>query len=232
MRATKISQPISINRKCDCCKKTVYISKNNVDDAIFYDKKSYHRKCFIDICNKRANMKRENVAEKWQWVLRNIENIQIESREHFFKAVDKEEVNQFILEEYDLSIIPSSVWQKLGSIYSGTFRGMSIGISPNELIDMWRRKIDYLNKVANQNVTKGKVMNSEQRINYDLSILVNKYDGYRKWKENQKKLNSNNSNRVEKNKNSLSMSIINEASYRNTKNNDAEISDLVDDIFD
>lgn len=38
MRATKISQPITISRKCDCCKEIISINKNNVDDAIFYDK--------------------------------------------------------------------------------------------------------------------------------------------------------------------------------------------------
>lgn len=230
MRATKISQPITISRKCDCCKDIISINKNNVNDAIFYDKKSYHRKCFIDICNKRAKMKRMSVAEKWQWVLKNIERVSRESKYHYMESIYKEEINQFILSEYDLTIIPSSVWQKLSNIYFGTFRGMSVGIPPEELIDMWRRKIDYLNRVASQNVTKGKSMNIGQRINYDLSILVNKYDDYKKWKESQKILESD--TQYISNNSSLDTSIINEVSRKVTnKNEDSEISDLVDDIF-
>lgn len=230
MRVTKISQSITINRKCDCCKETIYINKNNIDDAIFYDKKSYHRKCFIDICNKRAEMKRKSVADKWQWVLKNIEHIFQESKSHYMESIYKEEINQFILSEYDLTIIPSSVWQKLSNIYFGTFRGMSVGIPPDELIDMWRRKIDYLNRVANQNATKGKVMNPDQRINYDLSILINRYDDYKKWKESQMILESD--TRYMSNNSSLDINIINEVSMKVTdKSEEGEISELVDDIF-
>lgn len=228
MRETK--KIISINRKCGCCGSSICISKSSVDDAIFYDKKSYHRKCFIDICNKRAGMKRVDVAEKWLWVQKNINRIEKESRKHFLEAIYKEEVNQFIMEEYGLTVIPSSVWQKLSNIYTGSYRGMSIGISPDELIDMWKRKINYLNKVANQNVTKGKIMNTDQRIIYDLSVLINKYDRYKKWLESQKMLESDimNNSRSQ----SISTSIINEVSKKNIDNYETEMTDLVDDIFD
>lgn len=230
MRITRISQPITVNRKCDCCKENICISKDTVDDAIFYDKKSYHRKCFIDICNKRAKMKRVVVAEKWQWALKNIEKIQNKSNLHYQDAIYKEEINQFILDEYDLTIIPSSVWKKLNNIYMGTWKGMSVGISPEELIDMWKRKIGYLNKVANQKITKGTQVSSDQRINYDLSILINKYDGYKKWKESQKILESD--IQLIRKSSSVGTSIIKEVSKKNSdKNEDEEISDLVDDIF-
>lgn len=227
MRENTTLQPITIKRKCNCCKETIYISKNTIDDAIFYDKKSYHRKCFIDICNKRAKMKRVDVSEKWQWVLKNIERISHESKYHYIESIYKEEINQFILSEYDLTIIPSSVWQKLSNIYFGTFRGMSVGIPPEELIDMWRRKIDYLNRIANQNMTKGKVMNSDQRINYDLSILINKYDGYKKWKESQRVLEQ------EQREQRLEEPIVMTGNIQNemTEKNTDDISDLVDDIF-
>lgn len=228
---TIITSPLpSISRKCYCCKENIHINKDNVDEAIFYDKKSYHRKCFIELCDKRVVMKRTDIAEKWKWVQKNIERIKIESNHHFSEAIYKEDINQFIMKEYDLVIIPSSVWQKLSNIYKGTFRGMSIGIPPEELIDMWERKIQYLNKVANQNATKGKTMNTDQRINYDLSILINKYDGYKKWKRDQKILESSSQN-TSKN-NFISTNIIKEVSMKSIdNNNDEEMSNLVDDIF-
>ena len=54
---------IGIKRKCSCCGEDFYISKDNIDDAIYYDKKTYHSSCFINICNKRSQMKREDVSQ-------------------------------------------------------------------------------------------------------------------------------------------------------------------------
>lgn len=221
----------SIKRVCGCCKDTFYISKNNIDDAIFYDKTTYHRNCFIQMCNKRANMKRIDVSEKWKWVLSNIEKIDKESKIHLFLAIDKESVFDFIREAYEITTVPSSVFQKLSNIYAGTFRGMSVGIPPLHLADMWERKIDYLNKIANRNTTKGKDMQYEQRINYDLSILVNKYDSYLDWIEKQKVLEQ--SLKEEKEERNIVNTTMNIGIQQNREyeNND-DISNLVDDIFD
>ena len=75
------------------------------------------------------------------------------------------------------------MWQKLANIYNGTFKGMSVGIPPSDLLDMWQRKIDMLNGFAKKNEVKGIHMQPEQRLSYDLSILVNKYDSYLRWKD-------------------------------------------------
>ena len=139
---------IGIKRKCSCCGEDFYISNNNIEDAIYYDKKTYHSSCFINICNKRSQMKREDVSQKWTWVLNNLDSIKRESYEHLRLAVVKEDVFNFIKEAYDVTIIPSTVWQKLGNIYNGTFKGMSFGIPPEHLLDMWKRKIDMLNGIA------------------------------------------------------------------------------------
>src|SRR5574344_1202883 len=167
---------IGIKRKCSCCGEDFYISKDNIDDAIYYDKKTYHSSCFINICNKRSQMKREDVSQKWTWVLNHLDSIKQESYEHLKLAITKEDVFNFIKDAYDITIIPTTVWQKLSNIYNGTFKGMAYGIPPEHLLDMWERKIDMLNGIANRNNTKGRTMNVDQRINYDLSVLVNKYD--------------------------------------------------------
>ena len=38
-----------LTRICGCCNKELYIGKDNIDEAIYYDKKTYHSKCFIDM---------------------------------------------------------------------------------------------------------------------------------------------------------------------------------------
>ena len=219
---------IGIKRKCSCCGEDFYISKDNIDDAIYYDKKTYHSSCFINICNKRSQMKREDVSQKWTWVLNHLDSIKQESYEHLKLAVAKENVFNFIKDTYDITIIPTTVWQKLSNIYNGTFKGMTYGIPPEHLLDMWERKIDMLNGIANRNNTKGRTMNVDQRINYDLSVLVNKYDSYLKWLEKQKILEAE--KEIEKNENIVGKTI-GYVVQKAEKNNSDDISDLVDDIF-
>ena len=219
---------IGIKRKCSCCGEDFYISKDNIDDAIYYDKKTYHSSCFINICNKRSQMKREDVSQKWTWVLNHLDSIKQESYEHLKLAVIKEDVFNFIKDTYDITIIPTTVWQKLSNIYNGTFKGMTYGIPPEHLLDMWERKIDMLNGIANRNNTKGRTMNVDQRINYDLSVLVNKYDSYLKWLEKQKILEAE--KEIEKNENIVGKTI-GYVTQKTEKSNVDDISDLVDDIF-
>ena len=219
---------IGIKRKCSCCGEDFYISKDNIDDAIYYDKKTYHSSCFINICNKRSQMKRADVSQKWTWVLNHLDSIKQESYEHLKLAVVKENVFNFIKDTYDITIIPTTVWQKLSNIYNGTFKGMTYGIPPEHLLDMWERKIDMLNGIANRNNTKGRTMNVDQRINYDLSVLVNKYDSYLKWLEKQKILEAE--KEIEKNENIVSKTI-GYVTQKTDKKNSDDISGLVDDIF-
>lgn len=131
MRYIKNVQQIGIRRKCGGCGEDFYISNDNIDDAIYYDKKTYHSSCFINICNKRSKMKREDISQKWKWVLNNLESIKKDSFQHLSLAITKESIFDFIKDAYDITIIPTNVWQKLGNIYNGTFKGMSVGIPQN-----------------------------------------------------------------------------------------------------
>lgn len=224
---------IGVKRKCSCCGEYFYISNNNIEDAIYYDMKTYHSSCFINMCDKRSKMKRTDVSQKWTWVLSNLDSIKRESYEHLRLAVVKEDVFNFIKEAYDVTIIPSTVWQKLANIYNGTFKGMSFGIPPEHLLDMWKRKIDMLNELANKNKIKGIGMNISQRISYDLSVLVNKYDSYLKWLEKQKIIEVETKQSSEIRKSNINKSIINtKANEGNSNQDNNDISGLVDDIFE
>lgn len=228
MRYIKDNQYVGIRRKCGCCEEYFYISHNDIDDAIYYDKKTYHSSCFINMCNKRSQMKREDVSQKWTWVLNHLDQIRKESYQHLSLAITKENVFEFIKDSYDVTIVPTTVWQKLSDIYSGTFKGMSVGIPPEHLLDMWKRKIDMLNGIADRNRTKGLVMSSDKRINYDLSILVNKYDSYLRWIEKQRIIEAE--KEIEKSENIVGKSI-GYTSNKPEKNDPDDISALVDDIF-
>ena len=108
---------------------------------------------------------------------------------------------------------------------------MSVGIPPSDLLDMWQRKIDMLNSIAKKNEIKGIHMQPEQRLSYDLSILVNKYDSYLRWKEKQKILEAEKEKETEKSQNIVSQSIGYTNVSKDSKVDTDDISDLVDDIF-
>ena len=222
-----------IKRKCGCCGEEFYIGKKNIGNAIYYDKKTYHSSCFTDLCEAKMKNKRRDVVQRWTAILNGLNSIQQKSFEHFNTAIIKEEIYEFIKEEYDITIVPTTVWQKIGNIYAGTFKGMSEGIPPHHLLDMWERKIDMLNATADKNKTRGKSMSVEQRLNYDLSILVNKYDSYLKWLEKQKIIEAENKKAVENRKTEISVSVINaKANEGSLQQKNDDMSDLVDDIFE
>ena len=72
-------------------------------------------------------------------------------------------------------------------------------------------------------------MGSDKRINYDLSILINKYDSYLKWLEKQKIIASE--KEIEKNENIVGKSIGYTTVNKSERNDSDDISALVDDIF-
>lgn len=229
MKSIYDKKQTQIQRKCGCCKKNIYINNENIDDAIYYDKKTYHSKCFINICNKRSKMKNQNISQKWMCILNDLDNIKQKSYEHLSLAVMKENIFDFIKDAYNVTIIPTTVWRKLDAIYSGTYKGMTNGIPPEHLLDMWKRKINMLNGIANSNSTNGKVMDSSQRINYDLSILINKYDSYLKWLEKQKIFEAE--KEVSRTENIISKNVRHINQNEDTYDFFDDISSLVDDIF-
>lgn len=176
-----------VTRNCaECIEEngsSIVIYRNECNGILLFGGKYYHTKCFIEMCNKKISSRK---TKKWIDALNNIETLEQDAinatEDHFFK----DDVYKFIISTYDIAVIPSYIWIKLNKIYSGEFQGMSTGIQPAHLCDMWKRQISFLNKIYDQNKTKGKNMDKIQRLNYDLSVLVNKYDSYLVWIEQQK----------------------------------------------
>lgn len=161
----------------------IVIQRTDCNNVVLYDGKYYHTQCFVEMCNQKLS-KRKN--KKWTDALNNIplleNNAKVLTEDYFAK----DDVYRFIIHTYDIAVIPSYMWVKLNKIYSGELEGMTVGIPPSHLCDMWKRQIDNLNKIHDYNKTKGKSMDKTQRLNYDMSVLVNKYDSYLSWLEQQK----------------------------------------------
>ena len=174
-----------ITRKCSICKEPIYINDINEDFFITLKKnevRSYtHTNCYIQ---KQTTKKRSP---------KTIEECQeyIEQCKQNNKAIEKKksiknELYEFLFDMYDISYFPQYFYVKMDSIYKGTMKNLSKPVPPEDLLDMWKQKKNYLDKVAEQNRKKGNEIFGVNRVNYDLAILLSKYDSYLKWKEQQK----------------------------------------------
>ena len=170
-------------RKCSICKELIELDNNSENYFIEYKDKCsfcYHTKCYIERhTKKKCYSKTEEECIKY-----------IEECREVAKAIQKkknmrDELYQFLFKMYDKSFFSSSFYIKMESVYKGTYKGLNRPVPPEDLLDMWQQKSNYLNKVAEQNRKRGVDISGINRVNYDLAILLSRYDDYLKWKEQQ-----------------------------------------------
>ena len=91
----------------------------------------------------------------------------------------------WLYREYEISFLPKYFFINLDKVYKGTYKNLTKPVPVEDLWDMWKRKMPYLQKVYDKNIRMGKKMDGMARINYDMAIVLSKYDSYLEWKEQQ-----------------------------------------------
>ncbi len=141
------------------------------------------------------------------------------------KKVTQKQVTDFIFAQYDITLLPKYFYMQLAKIPKGTYKGQGKPIPFDDLLDMWERKMPYLNKTYQRNCDKGKRIDGIARIMYDLAILMSKYDSYLEWKS---------MNETQKTA-EIAVARTEKIDYKNVtnieenKNND--VNDILDDIW-
>ena len=174
----------AITRKCSICKEPIYINDTNEDFFITLknETKSYtHTNCYIE---KQTTKKRspKTIEECQEYIEQCRQNTKVTEK----RKSTKNELYEFLFDMYDISYFPQYFYIKMDSVYKGTMKNLNKPVPPEDLLDMWKQKRNYLDKVAEQNRKKGNEILGVNRVNYDLAILLSKYDSYLKWKEQQK----------------------------------------------
>ena len=220
---------------CECKKKKLenYIMKfdrDNLHNIMKFEGAFYHYDCFVDVCKRKS--KRSNASPKWGLALENLDNIQKDTIKSLNEEFTKDEIYQFMREHYDTNVIPTTIFNKLEDIYHGRWRGLCCCIPPEDILDMWKRKMDYLIKVRMKNVTLGKEMDAAQQINYDISVLINKYDSYLKWKE-QNKIIEQEVNKVHTDiLKTVDLDRLSKITQNHQKEEEDDMDALLDELFD
>ena len=218
----------AITRKCSICKEPIYINDTNEDFFITLknETKSYtHTNCYI---KKQTTKKRspKTVEECREYIEQCRQNTKVTEK----KKSTKNELYEFLFDMYDISYFPQYFYIKMDSVYKGTMKNLNKPVPPEDLLDMWKQKRNYLDKVAEQNRKKGNEISGVNRVNYDLAILLSKYDSYLKWKEQQKiaiaELDESKKRSIEK----IEYTDVVRPKRVGTSNNKVDINSMLDEI--
>lgn len=238
-----------VHKKCKNCGKTFSFQDKEDINMILYQKGFYCKECFDNLCKCGIEKK----SKKWKNALDNIDLYQENAKENIIEALQKKknsdsmisemrneltsyavsvfaeyDVNNLIRQNYNLQDVNTFYMRYLNPLYHGTSKKyISIQIPPEHLYEMWQKKLNYLSKLYQKNISKGMCFTEIQRVAYDLSILVNKYESFLEWKEKQRLL-ENEKQTVEEVTTSL---IQKNVKHNMSSQSNSDVSDILDDLF-
>ena len=231
-----------IKKKCKYCGKDIIVP-DQINDCVFYDDRYFHIDCFKQQCQLK-NTKKWNAAlihiDEYKSVAfqqlneilkekhfddKTLEQYKLDATKYVKNWFDEADVNEFVREFYGIQVVP---YARLAQVYKGTFKQGMIPIPACDLLEMWKKKKTFLTKVYQKNLSENKTFSPENRIYYDLAILINKYNSFLKWKEEQSIL-ENKPNEIVQTPNLTQF--VTASPQNNNTDEDKDIKDLVEDIF-
>lgn len=222
--------PDIILRKCGGCSDAIEINRNNITDILYYKNKYYHSKCFCDIAEKRSKAKRSTAVE-WQTALDNLWELEADTKKMLESAWIKDDLNDWLLSNYDIAVVPTRFWQIVAELGNGTYKGKRCKpVSMETLLGAWKwgqRKLDSIAK--NNKVKRTGPQSDEARIAYDLAILVQKIPMFLAHERKQKAEEIERQNNI-KEKISVNYNALSHMAEKQPDDN-IDISSLIDDIF-
>lgn len=173
-----------ITRKCSCCKGEIEIDVHDIKDVIFYNKLYYHSSCFEEMAKQKAASKRGK-PQMWQEALDRLWELEAETKKMLERYVAQDGLNKWLLENYDIVMVPNRFWQILADLENGKYKGKHCNpVKMETLYGCWKWGQKKLNEINQYNKTNNKgPTNDEARIMYDLAILIGKVPQFLKYKE-------------------------------------------------
>lgn len=229
-------------RKCKICGKEFNIIKN---DYVKFRNGFCETKCFIKhkrnkgIVEDIIQLELEELLKITKEEKRIRSEKELEETKKKIKAKSKEinrkenhnKLVNYFMDTYSIRVIPQYFYSKLAQINNGTFKGISKGIPYNHLYEMFKIKQSELDRIANNCKKKGNELVGISRLNYDLAVIVNKYDGYLQWKQKQEILEAEAvKQKQEEREAKVNYKYIEKVS-KSRNDDDLNICDLVDDIY-
>jgi hypothetical protein len=218
-----------IERKCAHCKNTIEINSDNIGGVLQFQLKYYHYNCFEELATKKANSKRGK-PEVWREALNNICELEDNTKQMLESAFAKDELNEWLLNNYDIAAVPSRFWQVTADLARGVYKGKKCRpISVKMLVDVWKWGQVRLNKINAKNKTiHNGPQNDIDRLRYDLAVLISHVNDYIK-SESRAREESEKIKNIVRAANKINYEHINVSVAK--EHNDDNILDLMNEIF-
>ena len=214
-----------ITRKCACCKDVIEIDVNDIRDVVYYDKKFYHKECFVEAATKKAANKRSSLG--WKNALDDgLRQITKDAVYNINYCYGRDLLFEHLLSNYDVYSISSYANMLISNVVSGKYKGRSNPILYRNLAECWIDSQSSLNNIYSNNLRLGKSMTGDQRVIYDLAVVVRTYPEWKR-KQEQKKKKIENRNVAERRKINIDYTQIQTIK---TNSGLGDISDLLDEI--
>lgn len=224
-------------RKCSRCGKSFnifeedFIKENNrFFEVNCYKEKELNKGVAPEIIDKAIVVFLEQTKiernQKEQELLEKAENSLRSKQKETNRSEYKNLFIEYLKETYNVMELPKSLYSKLAQINSGNFKNYKIAIPYEDLLDMFKRKQNFLNKLYTTNVAKGKEMTAVQRISYDISVIIDKYEDYLQWKSRQKVFENEPINH-----NEIKIDYAKLKKSTENKENETDILSILDDLY-
>lgn len=229
-------------RKCKICKnefdivKNDYIRfKNGFCEIDCYKEYKLNKGMDEEILDKQIDelmklTKEEKIKRSQEELEKTKKKIRAKKKEDNRKKNLDNLINYFS-DIYDIRIFSKYFYTKLAQINNGSYKGLKDGIPYADILDMFKIKQQSLNSIAERNKSKGKEITGINRLNYDLAILINKYDDYLSWKNKQKVIENQVQVKHTSNELKIDYSKLCSNSKKENNNDDIDINDICDDIY-
>ena len=216
-------------RKCAACPVPIEIDRNHTSNVVFYKKKYYHSNCFCDLAAKRSQAKIKSASE-WKEALDNLWELEAETEKMLKNSIAKDELNEWLLSHYDIAVVPARLWQIVADLERGVYKGKRCKpVSMEMLVGVWKwgqRKLDEI--AANNRANHNGPSNGDDRIRYDLAILLSHTNDYIKYTQRNKEEAADIAAKVQSAKRFDYEKIYEQAQKKTVTDN---ILDLMNDIF-
>lgn len=152
---------------------------------------------FIDLPKSILKNSKDEVLEKGNLTRQMTEIAENENRKEVKEA--KERLINYFYIHYGIKFVPKSIQETLKQLNNGTSKTYeNVKITYEELLDMLKYYENDLFNLHSSKIKKGKCLSPNERMAYDISIMIDRLDDYNNRKEvlyNQ--VNNNNFNTIE-----------------------------------
>jgi hypothetical protein len=184
---------IKTTRKCKVCKNLIVLE---TDKFVPHNKDDYyHQDCFIEMM-KDKNLSQDEISEI-------IKKDREKNHDKIKMLIDKNHLFVFVVKKYELTFKPKYLFLRFEQIFNGSYKNITEPVSPSDLLDMWLRKENELDRINQWKIGKGEPLDGLNRLWYDVAILLSKAASYKKWKMSQVINDRTKENIIEENKSKI-----------------------------